>query len=301
MRSVPVVAAILFAFLAIAPPASAGNFGVHAGLADDTWRDPYFRAGALLADVDHWLPPGEPQTDNAAFAIALAQRAWTGSRNAWRFATGWYEHLDQDTRFSESRARVVAAYPLYTDVDLRLGFDYWTLRKHPFPTDYDWILNEVELLTLVQGGLAATDLGGVRQAVDELLHSTNTSNPGLALQLNAALAYGTFYPTRVADMAAEYDRYYALVTVGYYPVLPRLDLELRTIGALVNRHAAAPGAVLPHLKAAMALEATRPPNWMGDEAAALASFVDALPSAGLPMGIRFIVTERAWRIMDLLG
>jgi len=294
------LALAILALTVLVPPAQAANFGVHTGLADDVWADPYFRAGALLADVDHWLPPAEPQTDSLAFALGIAQRAWPGSRNAWRFATGWYEHLDQDARFVESRARAVAAYPAYTDTDVRLAFDYWTLRKHPFPTDYDWVLGDTEVLELIRGGLIATDLAGVRQAVDDLLHSQNLSEPGLALQLDAAHAYGLFYPNRVANLQAEYDRFYAIVTAGFYPILPRIDLELRTMAALAARHAANPAAVTPYLKAATFLEAVRPPGWMDQEASILAAFVDALPSANLSLAIRLILAERAWRIIDLL-
>ncbi len=296
-------AVLLLPFLvcALVPPADAANFGSHAGLADDVWADPHFRAGALVADVDHWLPPTEPRTDTLSFALGIAQRAWPGSRNAWRFATGWYEHLDQDARFAESRSRILAAYPSYTDADVRLAFDYWTLRVHPFPTDFDWILADVEVLALIQGGLLATDVSGVRQAVDDLLHFPDFNDPGLALQLDAARAYGLFYPDRVANMRAEYDAYRALVTAGYYPILPRIDLELRTMAALVMRHAANPSAVTPSLKTAMALEAMRPMGWMAAEVGTLAAFVDGLSGAGLPVRIRMILMERAWRVIDLLS
>src|SRR3990172_10922546 len=81
MRGVA-VAILAVAFLALLPPAEAANFGAHAGVANGVFVDPYFRAGALLADVDHWLPPTEPQTDALAFAQGLLQRAWLGSPNA---------------------------------------------------------------------------------------------------------------------------------------------------------------------------------------------------------------------------
>ncbi|HEV8594166.1 MAG TPA: hypothetical protein VGR51_01390 [Thermoplasmata archaeon] len=298
MRTAPLVLAIVL--VALVPPAQAANFGSHAGLADDVWSDPHFRAGALLADVDHWLSPAEPRTDTLAFALGIAQRAWTGSRNAWRFATGWYEHLDQDARFAESEVRILAVYSSYTDTDVRLAFDFLTLQKHPFPADFDWVLADGEALALIQGGLTATDGAGVRQAVDDLLHSQNYSLPGLSLQLDAARAYGLFYPDRVANMQAEYDAYYARVTAGYYPILPRLDLELRTILSIVMRNAASPGAVLPSLKNAMALEAMRPAGWMALEVDALEAFVDALPAAGLRPSIWMILSERASRIAEYL-
>jgi len=299
MRSAP-LAVLLLASIAVTPLAQAANFGVHAGLADDVWGDPYFRAGALLADVDHWLTPGEPQTDSLAFALSIVQRAWPGSRNAWRFAMGWYEHLDQDARYGESYARIVAAYPTYTDTDVRLAFDSWTLRKHPFPTDFDWVLGDAEVMQLIAGGLVATDAAGVRAAVDSLLHSTDLGNPGLALQISAANAYGLVYPDRVANLEAEYDRFYALVTASYVPVLPRIDLALQTMQSMVRRHAKTPEAALPHLRAAMTFEAVRPANWMTLTASALAEFVDALPDAGAPLRIRLLLESRAEGIGAIL-
>src|SRR3972149_3128231 len=178
MRTGLAVVLAVVGVVLLVTPTQAANFGAHTGLANDLWADPYFRAGALLADVDHWLSPGEPRTDDIAFSTALAARAWNGSRNAWRFATGWYEHLDQDQQFADSRDRVLAAYPAYTDADVRLAFDYWAIRKHPFPANYDWILADSEVLSLIQGGLVARGLTGVRAAVDALLPSTNLGNPG---------------------------------------------------------------------------------------------------------------------------
>lgn len=298
MRAAPLVAIVLAVLTS--PLAQGANFGVHAGLADDVWADPYFRAGALLADVDHWLPPGEPQTDTLAFAQGVVARAWPLSRNAWRFATGWYEHLDQDARYVESYFRIVAAFPAYTDTDVRLAFDYWTLRKHPFPTDFDWVLGDGEVMELIAGGLVSTDAAGVRAAVDGLLHSSDLGNPGLALQITAANAYGLFNPGRVADMEAEYDRFYALVTASYVPVLPRIDLMLAAMQSSVRRHAASPEAVLPPLRSAMILEATRPANWTALAASALGGFVDALPDAGAPFRIRLLLESRAEGLQAIL-
>jgi len=286
--------------LSLASPTQAANFGAHAGLANGVWADPYFRAGALLADVDHFLPPGEPRTDDIVFTQGLVSRAWPLSRNAWRFATGWHEHLDQDNRFAESVARVQSTYPAYSDPDVRLAFDYWTLTKHRFPTDYDWILTDAEILELVAGGLVGTDANGVRAAVDDLLHSADLSNPGLALQLDAARLYGFAYPARVADMEAEYDRFYGRVTAGYVAVFPRIDVTLRVMASTVRRSATNPDAVMPYLSNAMALEAGRPAGWMAQEVATLSSFVDALPAAGLPTRSRLLLQERAWQVIGLL-
>jgi len=284
----------------LAMPAQAANFGAHSGLANDLWADPYFRGGALLADVDHFLPPGEPRTDDVAFSTGVAQRAWNGSRNAWRFATGWYEHLDQDQQFANSRDWILAVYPAYTDADVRLAFDYWTIRKHPFPTNYDWILADVEVLTLIQGGLVGTDVAGVRVAVDGLLHSTNLSNPGLALQIQAATTYGAFYGDRVRNMEAEYDQFARLVTASYVPVLPRIDLALRTTQAIAAKNGASP-ELLAILQEAMRLESVRPAGWMAQEVATLAIFVMELPPSGLPFRIRLLLEMRAEGIASMLS
>lgn len=292
-------AAVLFAALALASPAQAPNFGAHAGLAHDIWADPYFRAGALLADVDHFLPPGEPQTDNLVFATALAQRAWNGSRNAWRFATGWYEHVDQDLQFADARDRVLAVYPTYTDADVRLAFDYWTVRKHPFPMNFEWMLADDEVLALIQGGLVGTDLAGVRAAVDGLLHSSDLNNPGLALQIQAANAYGTFYGDRARNMETEYDRYVRLVTASYVAVLPRIDLGLRMMQSIAVKNGASE-ELLAILREAMRLEAVRPAGWMTLEVSTLSVFVTELPSSGLPFRARLLLEMRAEAIAGLL-
>lgn len=299
MRGAPVLAfAILL--LALAPPAQAANFGVHTGLADDLWDHPHFRAGALLADLDHFLPPTEPQTDDLPFALGVVKRAYVGSLDAWAFATGWYEHLDQDARFAAARARILAAYPSYTDADVRLAFDALALRKHPFPEDYDWVLADDEVLRIVQGGLVGTDLAGVRAAVDALLHSTDLANPGLALQLSAARTYASVFPGRVASMEAEYDRYHALVTRSFDLLIMRLPVDLRGMASIVRRFASDGEAVLPHLRAAIALEATRPANWTVLVVAELGAFVNALPYAGLPDFLVRSLALRAAKIVALL-
>lgn len=294
------LAAVLLACVAAIPSVEAANFGTHAGLANDLWADPYFRAGALLADVDHFLPPGEPRTDDAAFSLALAQRAWNGSRNAWRFATGWYEQIDQDQQFADSVNRIVARYPAYADADVRLAFDFWTLRRHPFPTNFDWILSDVEVLSLIQGGLVGTDLVGVRAAVDGLLHSSDINNPGLALQVQAANTYGALYQDRVRNMEAEYDRYVRLVTNSYVHVLPRIDLALRTMQGLATRNSAS-AELRSILQEAAQLEADRPAAWMTSEVATMASFVSELSSSGLPFRARLLLEMRARSIIAILS
>lgn len=294
------LATFLLATVTVLPSVHAANFGAHTGLAHDIWEDPYFRAGALLADLDHFLPPGEPRTDAAAFSLGLAQRAWNGSRNAWRFATGWYEHVDQDLQFADSVDRIVAAYPSYTETDVRLAFDYWTIRKHPFPTDFDWILSDDEVLGLIQSGLLATDLAGVRASVNQLLHSSNPNNPGLALQMQAANTYGTLYGDRARNMEAEYDRYVRLVTASYVPVLPRIDLTLRTMQGIVSRNGGSPN-LRSILEEAVRVEAVRPVDWMTDEIATMGEFISKLPSSGMSLRARLLLEMRGRSIIALLS
>ncbi len=222
------LAVIALAILALVPTARGANFGAHIGTASGILRDPNFEAGALLADLDHWLPPTEPSTDTLAFAQGVLARAEnTSDLGLWLFAEGWFYHLDVDVRFAEAEAAVLAAFP-YTDKDVRLAFDALTLQEHPFPTDFDWVLNDTAILGLVQGGLASTDLAGVRAATDGLLHSTDLSAPGLALQLQAARAYAAFYPDRVANMAAAYDAFWSRTSADFSPWLPRLGIVVRT-------------------------------------------------------------------------
>ena len=155
-------------------------------------------------------------------------------------------------------------YPSYTDADVRLAFDFWTIRRHPFPTNLDWILADDKILTLIQGGLVATDLAGVRAAVDDLLHSLDLNNPGLSLQIQAANTYGAFYADRVRNMEAEYDRFVRLVTASYVPVLPRIDLALRMMRSIAAKNGAGPD-LLTTLQEALRLEAVRPSGWMAQE------------------------------------
>ena len=300
MRAFALLVAAL-SLLALLPSAQAPNFGTHAGVANGLFADPYFRAGALLADLDHWLPATEPSTDTYAFAQGLLQRTWLGSRNAWRFVDGWYEHLDADDRFPASIARIQATFPSYAVTDVRLAFDYWTLREHPFPANHDWVLGDTEILALVQGGLVGTDLTGVRAAADQLLHSTNLSAPGLALQMEAALTYGGLNPTRVADMRAEYERFWWLTATRFVPPLPRLDVSLRVMAGTVSRTASNPAPAMGFLRAAADLEALRPPNWMAAETSALTAFIDALPEAGLPSLVRWSLQDRAESVIDFLS
>lgn len=291
-----VAAALL---LALAPPGAAANFGVHAGLGYHAWGDQYFRAGALLADLDHFLPPGEPRTDDLAFTQGIIDRARPLSRNAWRFATGWYEHLDQDARFADSRDRTLAAHPSYTDTDVRLAFDFLTLQRHPFPTSFDFLLANNEILRLIQGGLVSTDLAGVRDAVFRLLHSTDMNAPGLDLQLQAAQLYGQVYPSRVTDMAAEYDSYFRLVTASYVPVFPRLDTMLMSMALAILPHRSEV-LLLSSVMTAIRLEATRPGGWTAQEVQVLRSFLDALPGSSLPLAVRYALAHRATWIVNYL-
>jgi hypothetical protein len=118
------------------------------------------------------------------------------------------------------------------------------------------------------------------------------SEPGLDLQLQAAAAYGVFYPDRVRNMEPEYDRFYRQATSSYVRVLPRIDLALLTMRSLAVRHGAAAG-LLAILGEAQRLEAVRPAGWMAQEVATLAAFVGELPSSGLPFRTRLLLEMRA--------
>ncbi len=265
---------------ALSPPASAANDGAHVGLAEDTLRDRWFVAGALLADIDHFLPPGEPQTDTPAFALGMLERAWDGSRNAWSLVRGWYEHLDEDVWFAAAVAAALAAYPAYTTTDVRLAFDYWTVTKHPFSTDFGFMLADPEIPGLVAGGLLATDAAGVRAAMVQLLVSTDVNAPGLYLQVNASRVFGALYPQVVRDLEPYYDAFYSRATAGYRDPFPRLDVMLSVLHGAVRRMPAGLRAAIEPLEAqAQRLARLRPGGWVASEQAVLLAIRDRAAAA----------------------
>src|SRR5438093_10474749 len=123
-RAISVAALAILIFPALAGSSSGANFGSHAGLAEDTVPDRYFVAGALLADLDHFLPPTEPQTDSETFASGNVERAWEGSHHAWSLSRACIENIDHDTRLASAEAATQAPYHSYTDPAVRLTFSY---------------------------------------------------------------------------------------------------------------------------------------------------------------------------------
>src|SRR6058998_831889 len=233
-RAAAVAAVAIIVLPILAGSSSAANFGAHAGLAEDTVPDRYFVAGALLADLDHFLPPTEPQTDSEAFASGIVERAWEGSHHAWSLARGWLEHIDQDTRFAAAVAAIQASYPSYTATDVRLAFDYWTLTKHPFSTAFDFLLADAEVQGIVAGGLVATDSAGVRDAIYNLLYSADQNAPGLFLQLNASRLYAILYPQVVRNVEPYYDAFYAGAVAGHRDPFPPVDRMLSRLHRMIR-------------------------------------------------------------------
>ncbi len=269
LASAVAVLALLLA-PALAPPASAANDGAHVGLAAATLNDRWFAAGALLADIDHFLPPGEPQTDTPAFAHGMLVRSWDGSRAAWSVVRGWVEHLDQDARFDDALVAIARAFPSYTVVQVRLAFDYWTVAKHPFSTDFAFLLADPEIPGLIAGGLVATDAAGVRAAMNSLLYSTDVNAPGLLLQVNASRLFGALYPQVVADLQPYYDAFFAAATAGWRDPFPKVDAILSSLTGLVRRMPAGLRAPLaPLVDDARYLDYARPAGWTAPEVAVL--------------------------------
>ena len=303
----PLAAIVLLGLLALpalSPPASAANFGAHVGLAEATMRDRYFEAGALLADLDVFLPPAEPQTDNAAFAHGLLDRAWTGSRHAWSLVRGWHEHLDQDVRFAVAVAAVLAAYPSYTTTDIRLGFDYWTVTKHPFSMDFDFLLADAEVQGLIAGGLSSTDVAGVRDAIYRSLYSTDVSAPGLFLQVNASKLFGALNPQLMRDLEPFYDAFYAATTAGYRDPFPRLDAMMASLHGLVGRMPAGLRSSIEPLESQVQrIVRVRPDGWIPSGQAVLLEIQDlAAAAAGPTAGGRLaaITADLAGQIAEAL-
>ncbi|UCD92577.1 MAG: hypothetical protein JSV43_01215 [Methanobacteriota archaeon] len=197
-------------------PAQGANFATHGGLAENTLDNDIFVAGALLADLDKFLPPGVPQTDSHSFATGLIDRAKGGSNDLKYFATGWYEHLDQDSEFYNSFLAIQAVHPEYTQNDVRLVFDYLTIQSHQTDVNVTFIMDHTEILDAIRGGLTIITNEQIRLAIWDYMFSESLQAPGLLLQMKAAELYASVYPERVNDMVAEYNSYFDRVTADYY-------------------------------------------------------------------------------------
>lgn len=199
----------------IGAPALGSNSATHGGLAENTLRNDFFVAGAMLADLDHFLPPGVPQTDTPAFSAGLIERAKSGVNNLRYFAMGWLEHLEQDDEYLVSVANIQAVYPSYTANDVRLAFDYLTVTQHPTYVNVTFVSSYDYIVEAIAAGFTNITSAQVRQAIWDFVFSDNIENPGLNLQVQAAQIYAALYPDRVANMASEYDSYYQRTTLTY--------------------------------------------------------------------------------------
>jgi len=295
-RAISVAALAILIFPALAGSSSGANFGSHAGLAEDTVPDRYFVAGALLADLDHFLPPTEPQTDSETFASGIVERAWEGSHHAWSLARGWLEHIDQDTRFAAAVAAIQASYPSYTATDVRLAFDYWTLTKHPFSTAFDFLLADAEVQGIVAGGLVATDSAGVRDAIYNLLYSADQNAPGLFLQLNASRLYAILYPQVVRNVEPYYDAFYAGAVAGHRDPFPPVDRMLSRLHRMIRNLVPPKRSILePLVIEARNLARDRPAGWFGSETAALEEIISRSEA------LAPVVGDVAWQVLDALA
>lgn len=199
----------------ISSPVTASNFATHGGLAEDTLNNDFFIAGAMLADIDHFLPPGVPQTDSLVFTSGLIDRAKNGTNNLRYFAMGWLEHLDQDNEFIVSVANIQAVYPSYTVTDIRLAFDYLTITQHPTYVNVTFINGYAEIVDAIAAGFTNISSSQVRTAIWDFVFSESAQNPGLNAQMQLAQLFAVLFPDRVANMASEYDSYFQRTTSGH--------------------------------------------------------------------------------------
>lgn len=209
------LALCLLSVSVISDPVQGGNSATHGGLAESTLRNDFFVAGAMLADLDHFLPPGVPQTDSPAFTAGLIDRAKNGTNNLRYFAMGWLEHLDQDNEFIISVANIQAIYPSYTATDVRLAFDYLTITQYPTYVNVTFINDHAYIVDAVAAGFTNISSSQVKQAIWDFVFSEDAQNPGLNAQVLLAQAYAALFPDRVANMASEYDSYFRRTTLRY--------------------------------------------------------------------------------------
>jgi hypothetical protein len=218
-RSCAIVVLLTFAVLSVNianGPVLGSNSAAHGGLAESTLDNEFFVAGAMLADIDHYLPPGVPMTDSSAFTSGLIQRAKTGSADLKYFAMGWYEHLEQDKQFTVSVANIQAVHPEYTDPEIRLGFDHLSIIQHPTDVNVTFIMNHAEIVEAIRAGFTNISTVQVKQAIWDYVFSEDIQSPGLLILKQFAQVFAALYPEKVDEMRAEYDSYSTRVTAGYF-------------------------------------------------------------------------------------
>ncbi len=217
-RSYAIFVSVAFCLLSVSmmsSPILGSNFATHGGLAENTLNNDFFIAGAMLADIDHFLPPGVPQTDSLAFTSGLIERAKNGTNNLRYFAMGWLEHLDQDNEFIVSVANIQATYPSYTVTDIRLAFDYLTITQHPTYVNVTFINGYAEIVDAIAVGFSNISSSQVRTAIWDFVFIESAQNPGLNAQMQLAQLFAVLFPEKVANMASEFDSYYQRTTAGH--------------------------------------------------------------------------------------
>ncbi|MEE9223861.1 MAG: hypothetical protein V3U51_03840 [Thermoplasmata archaeon] len=216
-KSCAIVVSVAFCLLSVSmlnSPVMGSNSATHGGLAEDTLNNDFFIAGAMLADIDHFLPLGVPQTDSLAFTSGLIDRAKNGTNDLRFFAMGWLEHLDQDNEFVVSVVNIQAVYPSYTVTDIRLAFDYLTITQHPTYVNVTFINGYDEIVDAIAAGFTNISSSQVRTAIWDFVFSESAQNPGLNAQMRLAQLFAVLFPDKVANMASEYDSYYQRTTSG---------------------------------------------------------------------------------------
>ncbi|MFQ6059968.1 MAG: hypothetical protein ACE5KV_01550 [Thermoplasmata archaeon] len=227
----PILLLLLLLIHLLPSPARGANFATHGGLAQSTLDNDFFISGAMLADIDKFLPPDVPRTDSLNFALGLIERSRRGSNDLRLFAMGWYEHLDQDREFHNSVLAIQSVHPDYSEYDIRLGFDYLTITLHPTDVDVTFIRNQTEIIEAIQGGFTNITKEQIRQAIWDYVYSDSIEKPGLEAQIMAARLFAALFPEKVAGMVGEYNSYFERVTSSYYnPFLGdfREDFEKHT-------------------------------------------------------------------------
>ena len=217
-RSCAIVVSVVFCLLSVSVlngPVMGSNSATHGGLAENTLNNDFFIAGAMLADIDHFLPPGVPQTDSLAFTSGLIDRAKNGTHNLRYFAMGWLEHLDQDNEFIVSVASIQAVYPSYTVTDIRLAFDYLTITQHPTYVNVTFINGYAEIVDAIAAGFTNISSSQVRTAIWDFVFSESAPNLGLNAQMQLAQLFASLFPDKVGNMAIEFDSYYQRTTSGH--------------------------------------------------------------------------------------
>ncbi|MBI3270505.1 MAG: hypothetical protein HYZ53_15965 [Planctomycetes bacterium] len=243
-RALALPVAFAAAALALAPrPALPSNLNTHAGGAEAVNADPYFVAGAILADLNHYLPTSY-QTDTAVIAGKLLAHAVTPHEH--QFALGWYEHVDQDGAFSAAVAAAQAHHrrtkrvlhtswvgspiphpvfswttvddgPRYSVLQIRLAFDAMTLRSHPAHTLPLFVVTDDAILDLIVVGLdGQVSKDQVKTAILRSVFQVSLTDPGLIPQAAAAYLYGVLLPGAIHDLSDEYAAYWSATTAAYY-------------------------------------------------------------------------------------